>query len=126
MKKHVVSAIDNLTNEDNCGQPEANPNWNYIALRLADSSTSIYGHILTHSATGTVGQFVTTVPNSASSGTWQALVNFNGINSIYFFWVNCPSTQNAVWMGMVVDGYLLFLKVLSKLSMSTKVQSGIQ
>lgn len=34
------------------------------------------------------------LPNNATAGTWQAVVNFNGLNTIHFFSVNCPASQN--------------------------------
>jgi murein DD-endopeptidase MepM/ murein hydrolase activator NlpD len=54
----VIAAVSNLTNESNCGLPGENTNWNYIAIRHADSSTSFYGHIRTNSAQVTAGQMV--------------------------------------------------------------------
>lgn len=55
----VVAVVDNLNNENNCGQAGENQNWNYIAIRHADSSTSIYGHIRTNSAQVVQEQIVT-------------------------------------------------------------------
>lgn len=56
----VVNVVDNRGNESNCAQPGEDGNWNFIAVRHADSSTAFYGHIRDNSAKVTIGQFVTT------------------------------------------------------------------
>ncbi|MES2774778.1 MAG: peptidoglycan DD-metalloendopeptidase family protein [Bacteroidota bacterium] len=92
----VVSAVDNLNNENNCGQPGADLNWNYIAIRHADSSTSIYGHIRTNSAQVTVGQLVTagqTIAFVGSSG--------NSSNPHLHFEVNRNAVNNSQAAGLV-------------------------
>lgn len=54
----VVAAVDNQNNENNCGQTGENQNWNYVAIRHADSSTSFYGHLRNNSLQVVVGQIV--------------------------------------------------------------------
>jgi hypothetical protein len=70
----VAAVTDNLNNENNCGQTGEDSNWNYIAIRHADSSTSFYGHLRTNSAQVTVGQFV-------SAGDVLAYVGSSGRSS---------------------------------------------
>jgi hypothetical protein len=54
----VVAVTDNLNNESNCGLAGENGTWNHIAIRHADSSTTIYGHLRRNSAQVTVNQQV--------------------------------------------------------------------
>jgi len=69
----VVAVVDNLGNENNCGNPPTgNLNWNYIAIRHNDNSTSLYGHIRDNSAQVAVGQIVAAgeiIAYVGSSGT---------------------------------------------------------
>jgi murein DD-endopeptidase MepM/ murein hydrolase activator NlpD len=86
----VVAAVSNLNNENNCGQPGENTNWNYIAIRHADSSTSIYGHIRTNSAQVVVGQIV-------AAGDAIAFVGSSGNSSnphLHFEVNNLPVTNS--------------------------------
>ncbi len=99
----VTAITDNLNNENNCGQTGENNNWNYIAIRHADSSTSFYGHIRTNSAQVTTGQFV-------SAGDVIAYVGSSGISSNphLHFEVNRFSVNNSPGTGVftgVIDPY---------------------
>jgi murein DD-endopeptidase MepM/ murein hydrolase activator NlpD len=53
----VAEVSDNNNNDENCSPP-GNPPANYITIRHADSSTSVYVHIKDNSARVTVGQMV--------------------------------------------------------------------
>jgi hypothetical protein len=92
----VVSVTDNLNNENNCGQAGENTNWNFIAIRHADSSTSIYGHIRTNSARVVVGQNV-------SVGQLIAFVGSSGnsSNPHLHFEVNSTAVTNSQVAGLV-------------------------
>jgi murein DD-endopeptidase MepM/ murein hydrolase activator NlpD len=54
----VAEVQDNNDNDENCLIPPANVNANYITIRHADSSTSVYVHIKDNSARVVVGQMV--------------------------------------------------------------------
>jgi hypothetical protein len=92
----VAAVTDNLNNENNCGQTGENTAWNYIAIRHADSSTSIYGHIRTNSAQVTVGQIV-------SAGDVLAYVGSSGnsSNPHLHFEVNSLPVNNSAITGLI-------------------------
>ena len=92
----VVAVTDNLGNENNCGQAGANLNWNYIAIRHADSSTAIYGHIRDNSAQITVGQFVTAGQVIAFVGS-----SGNSSNPHLHFEVNSTAVTNSQAAGLI-------------------------
>ncbi len=92
----VVGVTDNLNNEDNCGQMGADLNWNYVAIRHADSSTSFYGHIRTNSAKVTVGQLVTAGQVIAFVGS-----SGNSSNPHLHFEVNRNAVANSQAAGLV-------------------------
>ncbi|MEO6407082.1 MAG: peptidoglycan DD-metalloendopeptidase family protein, partial [Ferruginibacter sp.] len=92
----VVGVTDNLTNEDNCGQAGADLNWNYIAIRHADSSTSLYGHIRTNSAQVALGQLVTTGQTIAFVGS-----SGNSSNPHLHFEVNRTAVTNSQAAGLI-------------------------
>ena len=92
----VVAVTDNLNNENNCGQAGENTNWNYIAIRHADSSTSIYGHIRTNSAQVVVGQNVTAGQVIAFVGS-----SGNSSNPHLHFEVNSTPVTNSQVAGLI-------------------------
>ncbi len=92
----VVSVTQNLNNESNCGQAGENLNWNFIAIRHADSSTSIYGHIRTNSARVVVGQNVTAGQIIAFVGS-----SGNSSNPHLHFEVNRNAVINSQLAGLI-------------------------
>lgn len=100
----VVAVDVGQNNENNCGGPPyANPTWNYIAIRHADSSTSFYGHIRNNSATVVVGDRV-------AEGQIIAFVGSSGSSSNphLHFEVNSNAVTNSPGTGTytgVIDPY---------------------
>ena len=112
----VVAAVSNQNNENNCGPgPYPNSNWNYIAIRHNDSSTSIYGHLRDNSIQVVVGQIVEAgdviayVGSSGSSSNPHlhfevnrnpvnnspGTGNYNGVIDPYFVNSSCNNLNNA-------------------------------
>ncbi len=93
----VVAVDHSQNNENNCGTPPTgNLNWNYIAIRHADSSTSIYGHIRNNSAQVVVGQIV-------NAGDIIAFVGSSGnsSNPHLHFEVNSLPVTNSQVAGLI-------------------------
>ncbi|MBL7743639.1 MAG: M23 family metallopeptidase [Chitinophagaceae bacterium] len=93
----VVAVDHSQNNENNCGvPPTGNLNWNYIAIRHADSSTSIYGHIRNNSAQVSVGQTVIAGQVIAFVGS-----SGNSSNPHLHFEVNSTPVTNSQVAGLI-------------------------
>lgn len=112
----VVAVVVNQNNENNCGPgPYANSNWNYIAIRHSDNSTSIYGHIRDNSAQVVAGQIVAAgdviayVGSSGSSSNPHLHFEVNS-NPI----INSPGTGN--YNGVIDPYYINNCNILNNVS----------
>lgn len=92
----VVAAVDNQNNENNCGQTGENQNWNYVAIRHDDSSTSFYGHLRNNSLQVVVGQIVV-------AGEILGYVGSSGISSNphLHFEVNSQAVVSSQQAGLI-------------------------